>query len=122
LTAAAGWGHAAGRRAALVALGLLGTPDLARHPHVRLTDPLDTEAVILAIVCSALMPPMGGEVAAFDQNGREVVRPEEMVAQVRVLEGRLREATAVDVTTASLQAAMASGRKIRTGRWFEVID
>jgi len=106
-----------GRRAGVVALGLLGSAHPEAHPALDLRDPLDVRAAIVAAVCSRMLPPMGrtpqerSTAWAFDVPllGRAL----------RALEGRV-----LDTSTLAAPAHIASHAvmRVRAGRWLEVVD
>ncbi len=114
-------GQASNRRAVLVSLGLLGDLEVVLHPAVVLDDPLDVAAAALAVVCASLMPPMGINAPAFDQGGREAIRHRGMLEAIRNLETRVRDASTGE-GAASLRVIARAVQRIRTERWFEVID
>ncbi|MCO4099745.1 hypothetical protein [Gemmatimonas sp.] len=114
-------GHASHRRAAVVALGLLGDPEVATHPAIRLDDPLDVAAAALALVCASVMPPMGIDAWTYDHSGRHAIRHEAMLDAIRGLETRISESTTGE-RAAALHVAGVAVQRIRTERWFEVVD
>ena len=114
-------GQASHRRAAVVALGLLGDVEGVQDTEIVLDDPLDVAAAALAVVCAHLMPPMGLDARDFDQGGRQAIRHGEMLDAIRSLETRIRESSTSE-RAAALHVAGVAVQRVRAERWFEVVD
>jgi hypothetical protein len=113
-------GQASNRRAAAVALGLLGDLEVTQHPAIALDDPMDVVAIALAVVGATLMPPMGLDARVFDHGGRLAIRHGEMLDTIRSLETRIRESSTGE-RAAALHVA-AAVQRIWAERWFEESD
>lgn len=129
LAARMGSADGAGRRAAAVALGLLGDFGPSDHHLLDLTRALDMEAACLGTVLTAMLPPMAGRRGGTPRGGtpRAASDGEPQWAQdwpscLRTIAGLEQYALEASDGTASLGVVARAERKIRDGRWFEAVE